>query len=606
MFEIKRSFRIIALLLLTLTTVISSTIMSSGEESLGITQWLVESNILENGDLSIVEDITFKFSGKYNGVFREIVLENTSGIEGIRVVENSKDKVLEYKKVEDAKKGDSNVFLAKEKNNSVILQIFSPSKNEEKTFRIIYTIKNIGKKYNDIGELYYKFLGTENDTPIDFFSVNIKLPEKDVNHKVKIFAHGPLNGEINKISDNTINLQVEDVPKDTFIEGRILFPREFIFASQNIVDKDAYSNIMNEEARLQEEIEENRIKREARGALFAKIAAIVSAIEVVIFTLLAIKTRRLTDIQQERKYLDVPEDCTPAIATYITSNTISGNTIIATILDLYRKGYVRIEDGDEFKKKQDVLKDFTITKVREEDDKLMSHERYFIGWLINDMGDGQTVTTKDIENYSKTNGSIFTKHYLEWQRRIKKDVITKGYFDNSTKKFGLPLVLLFPISLIISIVTLVYESAFGFVLLGTSVLILIQGIVLLSRKSDYGYEQYRKWLEFKKYMKKLKKDDSTDDLAKYPKDISLIYGLALGIDNDILNKFNIETNYGESTFPYGYGWMYWYFILNNDKSNVFNKSINNSFSSVTPPVGGGGGFTGGGGGGAGGGGAGGF
>lgn len=580
--------------------------MSSGEESLGITEWFVESNILENGDLSIVEDITFKFSGKYNGVFREIVLEGTSGIEGIHVVENSEDKALEYKRVEDAKKGDSNVFLANEKDNSVTLQIFSPSKNEEKTFRISYIIKNVAKKYNDIGELYYKFLGAENDTPIDFFSANIRLPEKDVNDKVKIFAHGPLNGEINKISDNTVNLQVEDVPKDTFIEARILFPREFIPASQNIIDKDGYSNIINEEAQLQDEIEENRIKREARKALFAKIASIIAVIEVIIFTLLAIKTRRLTDIHQERKYLEVPEDCTPAIATYITSNIISSNTIIATILDLYRKGYVKVEDGEEFTKKKEMLRDFTITKVKEEDDKLMSHERYFMNWLINEMGDSQTVTTKDIEHYSKTNGSIFTKHYLEWQRKIKEDVITKGYFDTSTKKFGLPLVLLFPISLIISIVTLVYESAFGFVLLGTSVLILIQGIVLLSRKSDYGYEQYRKWLEFKKYMKRLKNDNSTDDLAKYPKDISLIYGLALGIDNDILNKFNIETTYRESAFPYGYGWMYWYFILNNDKSNVFNKSINDSFSSVTPPVGGGGGFTGGGGGGAGGGGAGGF
>lgn len=80
----------------------------------------------------------------------------------------------------------------------------------------------------------------------------------------------------------------------------------------------------------------------------------------------------------------------------------------------------------------------------------------------------------------------------------------------------------------------------------------------------------------------------------------------MGIDNDILSKFNIGTNYKEDVFSYGHGWIYWYFLFNNNKNNVFNTSINNSFSNATSPVGRGGGFTGGGGGGAGGSGAGGF
>ncbi|ABR49131.1 membrane protein-like protein [Alkaliphilus metalliredigens QYMF] len=445
--------------------------------------------------------------------------------------------------------------------------------NEEKTFGLIYTMKNVAKKYSDIGELYYTFLGSENDTPIDFFAVNITLPEEDIDNKVKIFAHGPLNGEIHKLSDHTIYLKVEDVPKDTFVEARILFPRSFIPTSQNSVDEDAYSNIMEEEARLEQKIEEDLLKREARGVLFGNIAVILAIIEIILFTFLMMKYRRLKDIHEERKYLEVPEDCTPAITTYITSTAISTNTIMATILDLYRRGYVRVDDGEEYEEKKEVLKHFTITRVKEEDEGLLSHEKHFIAWLIEDMGDGATVTTKDIESYSKNNQSMFVKQYTKWGKLLEEDAINKGYFDEGSKKYGLPLLILFPITLILAIVALVYENLLGLMLVATSFLILIQGIGLLLRKSDYGYVEYKRWIAFKRHMKNLKKRNLVDDLGNYPKDIALVYGLALGIDNDILNEFNIETGHREGSVSYGYGWMYWYFILNNNKNNAFQKSI---------------------------------
>ena len=198
MFDIKKSFMVISFIIIILVTVTGSVVTSSGEQSLNITNWIVESNILENGDLEITEDITFNFKGKYNGVFREVILENTSGITGIKIAEVDGDKVIEYEKVENAKKGDSNVFLIDRKDNDVTFQVFSPSRDEKKTFRMIYTIKNVAKRYNDTGELFYKFLGEQNDTPIDLFFANITLPQEDTDNRVRMFAHGPLNGKYTK------------------------------------------------------------------------------------------------------------------------------------------------------------------------------------------------------------------------------------------------------------------------------------------------------------------------------------------------------------------------------------------------------------------------
>lgn len=605
-FTIKRLLKPISFIFIILITVMSSVLVSSGEQSLRITKWLVESTILENGDLKIEEDIVFNFKGKYNGIFRDVVLEGSSGIDQIRIAEVSQNRILEYEEVKQAKKGDKNVFLIDEKNDNVKLQVFSPSQNEEKTFRIMYTIKNVAKKYKDIGEVYYKFLGKENDTPIDVFVVNIILPQKDINNQVKIFAHGPLNGEINKTADDTVNLQVKNVPRNTYVEGRVLFPKQFIASSKNIINKDGFSSIMSEEARLQEKLEKDARKKESMKILLGKLATILAAIQLIIFTLFFIKYRRPKYIYQEEKYLEVPDDNTPAVIGYITSIGIGNNIITATILDLYRKGYIEIDQGQEFKRKKEILRDFTIRKVKPEDDNLLNHEKHFINWLINLIGDGSAVRTQDIENYSKANVSKFAKQYNEWVEIIKKDADQKGYFDKSTKKQGILLTVLFPIGLILSIVTLVSENISGLFLIFTSILMVFQGISLLFRRSDYGYYQYKKWTEFRKHMKKIKQEDQTHNLDRYPRDISLIYGLAFGVDNTILNKLNIGVNRTDRTYSYGQGWMYWYFVLNSGSSNAFGKSINNSFGASTSSVGGGGGFTAGGGGGAGGGGAGGF
>ncbi len=580
--------------------------IANAEESLIIPKWHIESQLQENGDLSIVEDITFRFNDKFNGVFREIVLEKTSGLQDIKVAEVTESGEFQYKKVKDAKKGDYGVFIVSEERKVNRLQIFSPSRDEEKTFRISYIVKNVAIMHNDIGELYYKFLGSENETPIGSFTVEIRLPQKDINDEVKVFAHGPLNGKITRKTNDIVYMEVTDVPKDTYIEGRILFPKDFIPSSTNIVNKNSYKSILDEEASLQKKIEKKSALDEAITKILGNISLITSIVELLIFVLLLIIFRRDKNIYETINSSQIPEDCTPAIAGYITNMVIDTNTIMATILDLFRKSYIRIEDGEEYTKKRKKLKDFTITRVKEDDASLLSHEKYFLGWLLDEIGDKSSVTTRDIEQYSKDNNSKFMTDYYDWQKKIKEDTISKGYFEKGRGKYAAFLIIFSSITLLISIVTLIFENLLGLTLLLASILLLIFGISLIHRKSDYGYGQYKKWLEFKKYMNNSKKQATIDDFSRYPLDISLIYALGLGVDKKILKKFDIETTSSSGEHLYSNGWLYWYLIFASDKNNLFKRSIDNSFSGASSSTGSGGGFSGGGGGGAGGGGAGGF
>jgi len=568
------------------------------DEDLIIPKWVVNAFLLENGDLDIVEDITFEFDGDFNGVYREIVPVGTSGVSNIQVQELVGNGSKDYTLVEKARNGDSGVYLLEEEKDLIRIKIFSPSEDQQRTFRISYIIKNTAIKYNDIGELYYKFLGDENETPIEIFEVHINLPQPAENDQVKVFAHGPLNGKIRKIDNSTYSLYVEDVPPDTYIEGRILFPKEFIPLSGNVQNIDNYSNILEEEAAYQNKLREDRERRERIRGVLEQASIWASIIGFGVFGLFLKLFRREKNVFQDDGYTgaDIPEDCTPAVASYLTGNLVSTNTLFATLLDLIRKGYLKIEEGED-------QEEFIITQVKKEDDFLSGHERHFINWLINEMGNGKSVSTDEIQDFCENQRSEYLKLYTDWQSKIREDALRRGYYDKSKTKVGVFVMISSLLFFVLGIFTAIYGSLFGLLSLTAGAVLFVYSIALFSRRSDYGYRQYKKWMAFKKFMKQ-HQDLSEEDITKLSANASLIYGLSLGIAKKaaecILDKV------GSLNDRYSYNnWIVWYLLFVNNDNNAFHKSINGSFSGG-PAGSSGGGFSGGGGGGAGGGGAGGF
>lgn len=598
----KKFLNVVAHMIFALLIAINSFSTAKADDDLSIPSWVVNAELSETGDLKIVEDITFEFNDEFNGVFRDIILEKTSGIEDINVFLINSNNITKYNMVNDAKKGEDGVFVVNDEVNKKIIKIFSPSEDETKTFRVSYLVKNVAVRYRDIGELYYKFLGDENSTIIDSFTVNIKLPFADKENNVRIFAHGPLNGQIHKENDYTYVLHVTDVPKKTYIEGRILFPTEFIPQSNNIVDKNNLTNILEEEASFQEKIAKDLEKRESLKNILKKVSILTSIFSLALFILFLIMFRRDKNHTTIEVNASIPEDCTPAVAAYLNSTIISSNAIIATILDLFRKGYIRVKNKENpDNNTQD--QDFIILKEREIDDNLLSHEKHFIDWLINKIGNGKSVSMKEIENFSSKNRTEFSKLYNDWHKKIKENVYEKGYFDKSKTKYGVLLLILFPIIFTIGVLTLVYGSLFGIANIIISIVLLAYSTTLFFRFSDLGYIQNKKWKEFKKYMKNINKYSSTYDFTKYPLDIALIYAIALGIDKNTLSNFKIKTKNFAGDYQAN-SWIYWYFLLYSGKNNAFDNSINNSFGKIVGSSTSS--FTGGGGAGAGGGGAGGF
>lgn len=601
MIYLKTKTTILALILFILLTPFSV----FAEEDLIVTKWTVNANLLDNGDLSIVEDITYNFHSKFNGIYRDIVLKGTDGIENLSIYEIVKGNEMEYDLDQKSKKGDTNVYSTKSKNNSINLMIYSPSKNESKTFRFKYTLNNVAIKHIDTGELYYKFLGKENDTPIDYFSTVINLPQfhKD---RIKIFGHGPLNGEINFMENNLIKLEAKNVPSNTFIEARVLFPKEYILNTNNN-GNNTLDNILNEEKALAKQIEEDTIKREKRKNTLNILSLGLITLGALSAWISFNKFRRDPFIFQEISSL-YPEEISPAELS-LFMGFISPRSYLATLFDLSRRGFISVEEVSiERKKKrwqsESSDKDFQFTKKGTNSKDLLEHEIFLLDWLFNDMGDGHTVNTYEIEKYREKNSSKFYSNQNKWSEIVSNQLKARDYYDFRGNKTGAYLLVLSLVFLVIGVISIINQAYWGVVLVLMACGIFIYSITFFQRKSDKGYIQYRLWKDFKNNIEKFHNKN-----FNIPNDKSIIYAIALELPMKDLN--NYRSSIGMDYYPMY--WGYWFFLNNKHGGSIFEDRFNGSFygntgssTSNSTSFGGGGGFTGGGGGGAGGGGTGGF
>lgn len=598
----KKYLRLVLFLLVVAIPMIYPT-KSASAEDLSISTWKIEAKLQDNGDLQVTEDITFDFNEKFNGVFRDIMLKGTSGVSDIKVqeIKESSDEakaLTAYKLVEDADKGQEGVYTLEKDEEKVLIKIYAPSENCLRTFRLSYTVKNVAVRYNDTGELYYKFVGDENSTPIGRLVIRIHLPQVTDDSRIKVFAHGPLNGTIEKESSTSYRLMVEHVPSETFVEGRILFPKELIPLSERSMNNDNYSKILQEEETYLTKLEQKQARKKAIKGIFEQATFFASGLGLAVFALCLILFRRKRNsIGYQEYYTSIPEDCTPAVAAQITGNFAGINTIFATILDLMRKGYFEITtEKDPYY--GNVSNDtFIINLVKPIDNSLLQHEAYFIRWLIYELGNGKSVSSKDIEYYGKHNNTKFYTALNKWKNKVKADAVKKGYYDKSKGKISGLIIVLSMLLLILGIATAIFGSLYSLISLGMAIVLFIYGIILTVRLSDYGYEQYCKWINFKKAIKKFKPDFTKHDIIE-TMDTSLIYALGLNTVKKPEKGFKY-TDYSIDS------WAFWYFMFVNTDDNSFRKSFEHSFIAASSSSSGGG-FSGGGGGGAGGGGAGGF
>lgn len=594
--------------------------VSAANDVYHIKGFYVDATLNEDGSMNIEERITYYFDGKFNGIFRSLGEAGSDGIEDIEVSIDSNGTIVNAELNQDG--GPDGTYQILDEVGGKRLKIFSKSLNEEKHFIIKYKVLNAATKYNDIGELYWKFIGIETDDLIENFHVSLWLPEGAEKSEIKAFAHGPLTGIVEINSSQNIILEVEKLPPNTFVEGRILFPVNLIKESSKKIDKDALGMILEEEGRWAEEA--NAKRRRARMWLI--IPNIFVILEILAFIFIYFKyDKEFSGSFKGKYYRELPGEYSPAVMSVLWNfGKIKPIDITATLMDLVRKKHLLMEVEAVEKKKIFRVKEetdyvFTLNDEIKKSD-LSKHEKYFLDWLVGKVGNGKSVSLNGIQTYTKdkSNAITFKQNYDKWSEDVKIDSVKYEFFDKSVvkaKKIG---IIISVLGSILGAYTLVkHEIVSGSITLLLTSFALVIYSAILKRRSKYGVDQYKKWKAFKMFLKHFSRLSKAEIPSIVIWEHYLVYAISLGVAKEVLNQLKVtfrNEDFNNDSLTYmHYGLLSMEMNRLYGISNSINSAVKYSESTYKKAMskessssGGGGGFSGGGGGGGGGGGTGAF
>ena len=488
-----------------------------------------------------------------------------------------------------------------------------------KTYKISYTVTNAVSNYNDCSELYWQFLGTDNGIYVNKATGTIKLPKQVENmDNLRVWAHGPLNGEITRVANDTVKFEIDNLQTQTMLEVRIVTSENIFTTNTNVKNTNKLESIINEETIWANEANEERTRTRV-FYIFICIIILLISIWFLTRTIKYIKelkkAKKIKPTVELDYYRDIPDEkATPADAAflyYYKSGGVTSNIskiFSATILDLCLKKMLSI-DVIQGEKKEESIK---ITLNKQGNKEELDETEKIIYSQLEKIADNETneTTLKQIQNYIKEHSSKFVNALQKIEEAARKNQVQKQNFNKSLESKSSNYKGLASLYIILLI--------FGINIVIMNPLVIIPGAILLinvilcailstkySGLTQKGVDEKEQWEGLKKYMLDFSmiKDKEVPELILWEK--YLVFATVFGIADKVMKQLKIVYPQLSNEDLIGdYAYMHLIYHNNFNMINIMNSSIDTSYSSAYRAVysssssggGFGGGFSGGGGG----------
>ncbi|MDY6015069.1 MAG: DUF2207 domain-containing protein [Bacilli bacterium] len=581
----------------------------------GTARYYIEVNVLDTGDAEIKElklmdgvykgyktSIRYKSNGlsKFDGSkssFEGSDIYNASALTNVKVYDvkftttdfsviNKENK--EFVLVNSAKKGDYGVYTKTKNSEGVDIMSYQPSSYARASL-ITYTLKDLVVVHNDIAEIAHDFIGTDYAEEINNLIIRINLPSSS--KELRIFSHGPLNGNNRIIDDKSVEITYKRLPKNNPVDARVVFDKSLVPKATKKSNADGLNKILEvekERANYANKLRESARKREKMLQTLAIIMEILLGIWLIGLIAIVYKFYNKNDKEYrsefDGKYFrDFPEEYTPSTVSYLMNKSINNLSFNAGILDLIRKKAITIEEVTIDKKglfKNKQQKDYKLSRNMNFNlDTLSTSEKKLFNLLIGTVGNGDYVILGDMKEFSKDydNAKRLISGYDSWRYACESEAETEEFYEN-TKKEKTNCILYSLIFIPITFLALLCGSNMGRVLLMD--LFGILAIIYFSsatKRTKKGNEQYHKWKGLKNFLADFGRLDEKDlpEIKLWERYLvyATMFGLAVKVQNAM--KMNLERmNYSDNIdFTYLYFDNYYF-------SNLMTNAVNSSFSSA--------------------------
>lgn len=455
---------------------------------------------------------------------------------------------------------------------------------ETKNYKISYKIIDAVKEYSDCSEFYWQFIGKTNGIPANNVTGTIKLPT-GINTKedLKVWAHGPLNGNIEIIDNQTVKFEVSKLNTGTMVEVRVVTTANIFIQNLNTYSENKLSSILAEEGKWANEAnaERDRANKIILGIIIIGcIIALFFILKIIKYAKELSKVKR-TRIKPEMKldyFRDFPdEDATPGEASFLyyfdkkTAFTSNVSKIVsATILNLALKKVIAFEE--EPGKKNNI---YIVIKKGVEGSSLKQDEKSIYDLLVRveeyakkknkDTINQDRISMKDIENYAKKNDTSFLSKIEGLEKIAKAQEEAKGNYDKNVEKLASKwntksaiyfVLTVFCIPSIVMIIPLFL--AIPSVICGILCIKIGSNLRTLTQKGENEKEQ---WRALKKYMEdfSLLNEREVPELVLWEK--YLVYATAFGIADKVLAQLKIRyPQLQDESYMINNGYTYMYMM----------------------------------------------
>jgi len=251
------------------------------EKSFDLPRAEVVADVQPDGSVLVTENITYDFTGAFEGGYRKIPLKGSMSVDDISVSEGAK----EYAPGASAGLGSSDTpgtyGTAKVGDEYWIVWHYRAT-DEQRTFTVSYRLEDLAVAHDDVVALYWQAWGEEWQEPLGTLQAEVLLPGEARKGEVKVFGHPASVGGVTNLGQGETSpmLVAIGVPARQFVEMRVVFPRELLASSAGarVEAGDGLQKIMDQEAaeaRSEERSEEREALQQRKESLRALLALLV-------------------------------------------------------------------------------------------------------------------------------------------------------------------------------------------------------------------------------------------------------------------------------------------------------------------------------------------
>jgi uncharacterized membrane protein len=492
--------------LLTVAVVLAALLATPGASALA-KDWRIDTmdvllDVQQNGDALVDETVTFTFEGNYHYIARNIPTGNLQGLSDIAVFDANGQSLP---------KGDSpGTYNTFKEGDQQYIQVNFDLTDTSATWTFRYRAEQAVLFFDKGGdELRWYVFDAETPVPIGSVKATVKLPGSVPSESIARSYQAGLGVEATMSSPaaSTAVYEASNIPAYTNFWIVTGFPKGVV----------------------------NYTWTARRIAAFI-VPKVGFALPILFFLGMLLIWRKRGRDEPATTYAsyvsEPPSPLPPGLAGALIDEKVDTKEIIATIVDLARRGYLEITDTE---KKGVLGKSSTIFTRTKGFEDLGGYEAKVANALFDGKHPDQ-VTSEQLKNR-------FYSHVQPITNDIYQQVTTTGLFHSNPNKarskwFGYG----FGVAVLLGIITFILYTTdltgWGWFMAGSiiSVIIIWAFAPHMPQRTAKGAQEQRKWQAFRNYLKDLTRfqDMATakENFEKY-----LPYAVAFGVEKDWVRRF---------------------------------------------------------------------